>query len=451
MSTAYSGLSALIQAATSQLSDLAETNTSRSNSPEDSPHILSSPTTPTLDDPRLDLDETPSWCRGEYDAVTVTPLLTSLRDQDGVKSNFCFPEILMVLLINPENEDIVTFLPDGKYFAIRRLDFQHKLMYKHFQLRNFEDFLDLAHGWGFTRVNGNFNDSDRNESYNTNDGDCYASSGSVGRADIYVFRHSHFQKDRPVDLDKISFQSGDVSSTQDKTKALTILQETVSSQIVHTKRELSPSRAIKDVEYNRQRLRMESISSPTETRLLHLTGSPREESAQQARRRSSLELRGVAQAIAASKIHFNNNSEVIKDDEHSDNQDTHMIDLTDSSFFHLGVPESVSLPQSSLVDGGVETATHNIVTDAIEALLFDENHTRETYSRHQKELSVSSLPGVVPISKQLFSANDDNESCSNGQDSNYDQKKNIESSSNTRAREEAKKREFWITCSLANV
>lgn len=55
-----------------------------------------------------------------------------------------------------------------------------------------------------------------------------------------------------------------------------------------------------------------------------------------------------------------------------------------------------------LVDGAVEKATHTIVTDAIETLLFDEGHTRETYRKHEKELSKSSLPGVIPISQQLF-------------------------------------------------
>jgi hypothetical protein len=56
------------------------------------------------------------------------------------------------------------------------------------------------------------------------------------------------------------------------------------------------------------------------------------------------------------------------------------------------------------VDGAVEAATHTIVTDAIESLLFDEEHTRETYRKHEKELSISTLPGVIPISKQLFAS-----------------------------------------------
>merc|ERR1711935_1130079 len=75
----------------------------------------------------------------------------------------------------------------------------------------------------------------------------------------------------------------------------------------------------------------------------------------------------------------------------------------------------------SLVDGGVETATQNIATDATEALLFDETHTRETYHRHEKELSVSSLPGVVSISKQLFSASENNNLKSTNAKSNKDE------------------------------
>jgi len=57
----------------------------------------------------------------------------------------------------------------------------------------------------------------------------------------------------------------------------------------------------------------------------------------------------------------------------------------------------------ALVDEAVKSATQTVVTDAIETLLRDESHTVETYLKHEKDLSKSSLPGVVPISKQLFS------------------------------------------------
>jgi hypothetical protein len=58
---------------------------------------------------------------------------------------------------------------------------------------------------------------------------------------------------------------------------------------------------------------------------------------------------------------------------------------------------------TDLVDRAVESATHAVVTDAIETLLVDEDHTKQTYLKHEQALSVSTLRGVVPISKQLFS------------------------------------------------
>jgi hypothetical protein len=56
-----------------------------------------------------------------------------------------------------------------------------------------------------------------------------------------------------------------------------------------------------------------------------------------------------------------------------------------------------------LVETAVNSATHTIVTDAIESLLRDKGHSKKTFLKHEEELSSSSLPGVVPISKQLFS------------------------------------------------
>lgn len=58
-----------------------------------------------------------------------------------------------------------------------------------------------------------------------------------------------------------------------------------------------------------------------------------------------------------------------------------------------------------LVDRAVESATHTIVTDAIETLLCDESHSKVTYIKHEKELSRSTIPGVTSIIEQLFSPN----------------------------------------------
>ena len=84
-----------------------------------------------------------------------------------------------------------------------------------------------------------------------------------------------------------------------------------------------------------------------------------------------------------------------------------LVELESSPHHHPQRRESFKT--FALEDGSVasSSATHDIVTDAIEALLFDEIHTRETYNKHEKELSLSSLPGVVPISKQLFAVVDD--------------------------------------------
>ena len=470
MSTAYSGLSALIQAATSQLGDLAETNT-----PGGSPTMHSNPTTPMLEGADLDLDGTSSWHRRDSAAATVTPLLTSIPDRgSGVAAKFFFPEVLMILLVNPAYEDIVTFLPDGKYFAIRRVDFSNLLLYKHFHLKSFEDFLELTRGWGFVRVNGNINEDGDNN--NTNNGNCNvpsinndsSSSSSNSKTDICVFRHPQFKKNQPVDMNKIRFDNGDGknrkhsrSSTGDEAPPRIILEKTVSDDSNtsnrsmnnsnnnnnnNTKRKLSPSRVNRDSEDYRQRLRTKSKPFPVDVDPLSLSVSTYDQSGQQVRRRSSLELRCVAQAITESKLHLNS-GELIKEDDNNDH-DSPMLNIMNSSTYPRSGPGPTSPPQlergqstsSSLVDGGVETATHNIVTDAIEALLFDESHTRETYNRHEKELSVSSLPGVVPISKQLFSPSENNNSNSNGASSNDGASKTTSGGKKDRTSSSSKKR-----------
>jgi len=422
MSTAYSGLSALIQAATSQLSDLSEESTPAINTPAGTPTLLSNPTTPTIDGAHLDLDRTSSWHQKDSEAATVTPVLASNQNQgSGNPTKLFFPEVLMLLLANPANEDIVTFLPDGKYFAIRRLVFSNELLYKHFQLACFEDFLQETRGWGFIRVNGNIttdHNSNSNSNSNINDGNCDASPNSNtsnAKADIYVFRHPHFEKNRPVDMAKIGFRNRDTMkcgssrqfSRERRTKHRTLPEENTNSEGNSSKRHLCSSNT-GEFEDNRQRLKIESNSLSGNVDSFPTSASSSEPPSQQLRRQSSLELRGVAEAITASKLHFKNSKE---GDE--SNKDSRMICDTDNTIYpqsgldHMRPQHERRLSTaSSLVDGGVETATQNIVTDAIEALLFDETHTRETYHRHEKELSVSSLPGVVPISKQLFSASE---------------------------------------------
>jgi len=449
MSTAYSGLSALIQAATSQLGDLAEAT----ESPEGSPHFRSNPTTPTSEDTRLHLNRQSLWHRNGSGAATVTPLLTPIQGQgQGTSAKPFFPEVLMRLLTNPSNEDIVTFLPDGKYFAIRRVEFTSELLYKHFQLRTFEDFLREIRGWGFIRFNGSTNEDSNCTSGDTKSGDCNESSNSSSsrnnKTDIYVFRHPHFEKNNRIDMRTIKYRPGESIKLQkreyfslgDKTKPRIVIEHKVNSDGNNTKRQLSPSSADRNFEENRQRLRIESKSLSVDADPFVLSSSSCEQPSQ-LRRRSSLELRGVAQAITASKLQLNNSMEVTQDD-NCYRQDSSMICDIDSTVCPRNGSDH-TLPQlerrqstaSSLVDGGVETATQNIVTDAIEALLFDEGHTRETYHRHEKELSVSSLPGVVPISKQLFSSGE------NQQTTNSNTRTNNEASEEKKNSDDREKKE----------
>ncbi len=423
MSTAYNGLSALIQAATSQLGDLAEAGTSETNTPEGSPPFLSNPTTPTLEGSQLYLDGRSSWNKNGIRVATVTPVISAV---EGGNAKLLFPEVLMLLLSNPANEDIVTFLPDGKYFAIRRLEFTKELLRQHFQMSTFEDFLKEARGWGYIRVNGNA-DVKCSTTSNTNDGDCIESTNGcsgTSKDEIFVFRHTHFEQNQPVNIGKMRRQ---------RQAAMRIGQEqNVNTETNSSKRQLPQSTDRGDFDDHRQRLRIDSRSLPTDTDSFLLPGSACDQPLQ-IRRRSSLELRGVAKAITASKLQLNSSMEIIKDE--CATRDSPILSDTDVTPPKLERRQSTA---SSLVDDGVETATQNIVTDAIEALLFDEGHTRETYNRHEKELSISSLPGVVPISKQLFSTND-----SNG--IGYDSHSNSDEKSKTKSKKSSGRKEKETT------
>lgn len=139
-------------------------------------------------------------------------------------------------------------------------------------------------------------------------------------------------------------------------------------------------------------------------------GKPR---ATDCHRRSPDELRSVALAFTAEKLNLRRGSGCDGDGGTSGASNTagaqstlapNTSDWSSSSFSssasnRKGLGASLS---SALVDQAVQSATHTIVTDAIETLLHDEYHTKETYLKHSRELSRSSLPGVVPISKQLF-------------------------------------------------
>eukprot|EP00934_Nitzschia_sp_Nitz4_P000776 Nitzschia sp. Nitz4//scaffold163_size50693//19936//21096//NITZ4_006988-RA/size50693-processed-gene-0.46-mRNA-1//-1//CDS//3329538031//776//frame0 len=313
------------------------------------------------------------------------------------RHHFLFPETLMTLLSDPQNIDVITFLPDGKFFAVRVQTFVEELLQPHFQMSSFEEFVETLEAWGFTAIS----------SEEETDASPRKSRGleEITEASIQVFRHPHFR--RGGDLHGLRYspsRSGDshMSSVPGRTKIEFTLSDDSSTS---AKRRLSPSHGDKyDSEEITRRQRTGTIDKGTfeETHdsdqrqsvqrhgfVVPTYGSPStaatsasEPSRQVSRRRSSTDIRSKALAFAEAQLSI---------------EDTQ----TKTNLVANKAQRRASLP---LIDGGLDKATHTIVSDAIETLLFDERHTRETFLKHEKELSKSSLPGVIPISKQLFSS-----------------------------------------------
>lgn len=487
----YSGLSALILAATSQLGHLIDNDAASAS--EEGSHL-----TPALEsdgDMRVDSPPPPSSSQHlspyleERTAQIVVPHEQQHQKGENSDKQLAFPEQLMKLLMDPANEDIATFLPDGKYFAIRRKVFSDKYLYKTFHLTTYDEFLELMRGWGFIRVNANHAAAEEHEeaaiksapsmTSSTTSGAAAATTSSTctgngsSKAAIQVFKHpqhQHFKKGHPVDMEKIRFLLGKGHSSARQQNhdtasaaAFQLMKATASPKLTgvfprgairiehsvsddsstcnfdaamnNAKRRLSPSHLNRDSDDTLQKQRMimdhlhHASSHPQNGgRLVPClsNGSPEQQqqptsTARMARRRSSLELRSMASEITTSKLKVQSNEEG-EDAEDDDAEKTesfaaavsptaapqvhpHANSADPSYRSHIpggGRKKERRLSSASLVDGAVEAATHTIVTDAIETLLFDESHTRETYLKHEKELSVSSLPGVVPISKQLF-------------------------------------------------
>jgi hypothetical protein len=376
----HSGLSALIQAATSQLGDLADAANRKSSDASDLSTAFSYG------------DGYTSSVDGDHLASTSarTPVMVP---EDGRKQSF--PRLLMTHLLDPKNNDVITFLPDGKFFAIRTRKFALDLMIHAFHLSTFDEFLELIDGWGFTRIDI---DSDSSMAPGEEQQE-QEQDQQTPPSDIQVFRHPRFQKG---DLDcSMKMRYGQnptearMSAIPDRAKIELTLS--CSDDSANSKRRLSPGYVRRESVTSScsQKPRMfiledqeilpARLSFSTSTGIAQngsqdstesLIGST---STKTARRRSSADARSLALAMTTDKLHLHGES--------PDERDSKKQPLS-------AVP---------LVDGAVERATHTIVTGAIETLLWDESHTRQTYLKHEQELSKSSLPGVIPISKQLFS------------------------------------------------
>lgn len=345
--TAYSGLSALIEAATSQLCDIAEEDVAMTKKAFSSTNATASAIT----------------CRSRND---LTPPMVIEQSQSTIfKTPQNFPDKLMTLCTDPCNSDSITFLPDGKFFAIRESSFQEKLLH-HFDgvVANMDDFLDLAEHWGFSAI--------------------------VDHRGIAVLRHPSFVAGKYAMCDRIKYgispEAVRMQALPDRARIVVGSAGTnerwvsTPQQASSIKRRLSPSH-LAHCESNSSSVFKQKVftgmdgdeplsiaptserrvSSGTESELSSASNITNEDS-----------LRSLALAITTEKLQMR--------DQYPDDQ-----------------------RDGRLVDTAVSSATHEIVADAITTLLRDEDHSKKTFLKHEKELSRSSIPGVIPVCKQIFS------------------------------------------------
>jgi HSF-type DNA-binding len=397
-------MSALIQAATEQLTILAEEASeaaaTSSRAVSDEHHPLSGSTTD--DGASSDGGGGGGGGTGANRTPSIVP------EPDPTKQSV--PELLMTLAVDPKNEDTIAFLPDGKFFAVRAKQFSEEIMIHYFTVTTFEEFLDLTYDWGFTRILQ----------------DHHPGRDSVG---IEVFRHPQFIKGEWAKCALMKFgetpTDARLSALPDRARIeYTMSDESNSSSGAaagggagavpggpHSKRRLSPGfikrresdgslgAAVPKKRHSlegqlKKRFSLDtsgscppgpSLATGTVGRSASVGRADSEagDIASYTNHSRSDDIRSVALALTTEKLNLRN-----------DNSDNGV-----GGHDHGGDSSSCS---RRLVDQAVKSATYTIVTDAIETLLNDESHTKETYLKHEKELSKSCLPGVVPISKQLF-------------------------------------------------
>jgi len=356
-----------------------------------------------------------------------------------------FPGILMSLALDPQNQDTIAFLPDGKYFCMRTNRFEMELMPVHFGtgvdgIRNIDEFMNLAHNWGFRQVLHH----EKQQPDSNQIGDSHASSSitrshpSTDDSEIQVFRHPLFIKGdwrRCAAIQKF----GDERLGGNRRRRHSAPSFPMGATFFHRRSSLS-------VEQEGQQDAMQPQAPSTilmKRQQSHLPAAP----STRHRKRLSLAEENM-DAVAAAELFPLRHSTFTMEDEVEEelklqrlqqreqsrrdsirsvalSLTSEQLDLLDKPpYQHNGedIPdEAAAVPQAPcpemtsalLVDQAVKSATHTIVTDAIETLLQDELHTIVTYVKHEKELSRSSLPGVVPMSKQLFEPSSNSNSNSN--------------------------------------
>jgi HSF-type DNA-binding len=373
----------------------------------------------------------------------------TIRSETTPPRKLTFPEILMSLAILPDNIDTITFLPDGKFFAIRPDKFTEQIISQDCfeqSLHNYDRFLDAMNEWGFIGL-----------------------LDPTTSTDIAVFRHPQFIKGewelcrhihRSIDHSHtVRFQSLNeyrgidghttISSTTDDSASSSngglhhpmsrttttygssyndgnITSDDGSSHVLdseggqistsHPKRRLSPSfvnrrESVSSVSSQKQKIDIEVDTNSDASSIYGRRAAPSIGSADESETVAGASagsddashpqgntyvsnqlddaVRSKALAITTNKLKLHQSS----------SRRNSLLGRNDASDERFDEADT----KPPLIDQAVSSATHSIVTNAIATLLRDEVHTKETYLKHEKELSKSCIPGVIPISTQLFS------------------------------------------------
>jgi HSF-type DNA-binding len=331
-----SGLSALIHAATSQLEYLAEVASTQ--------FIQSD-----------DVEETQST-----QEFTLNQRQETVSPMDDPAS---FPVQLMNLCCRqPEYQNTITFLPNGKFFAIRQSLFLQEQLLDSLQsceedINTFADFVSHLQEWGFRRMDATQN-----------------GGSNVLLPEVLVFRHAQFIEGDYVQCRQIvRGENAKVANT---------------STMQASKRRLSPG-FLQEQDHENGGSKVQVVVDrsnacstttdaivPTSERIVSSASGESDTTGETSCPDAPLpppnkeELRTMASSIAAEKMKLSNNSS----------------------------------NDSSLIETAVTSCTYEIVTSAIECLLRDKTHSQVIYQKHEEELSRSSLPGLVPVCKHLFAA-----------------------------------------------
>ena len=405
----HSGLSALIEAATTQLgqvedgSNLAHGQASTgATTPRYTSHGFHTNSTET---------KTPYNSMASASLLQTTPTLGP--EVDGLSSltgaatttearQQTFPEILMTVLEDRANANVATFLPDGQFFALRRKEFSEtSMMSTYFAAASFGEFLEKIHNWGFLRIIDHRTSAGTASAGDTEDPPDYSSG-------IEIFRHPMFAKGDWERCSRICFGESPMDARLSALPDRARIEYTLSdeSTLNASKRRLSPShtRRASESSLSKQRLSSTDIHAVFDSVIFKSESADTtstDASATCTTSKPSHTHHSHQSPAAASNNNVSSSPSVSVSKMEDDLRSLALAITTEKLDLKTDVEEHVEA-STPLIQKAVENATCTIVTDAIETLLRDEDHTRETYLKHERELSKSSLPGVVPISKQLF-------------------------------------------------